>query len=98
MPPEVVKEIGTKWFGLPEYSARGELYCEDPQRFEDCDIVFRFLGLDGTEVRFRCSARDFLCSPYRHRNGGVYVSVASRHLQSKDANIFSILGQVSSWF
>ena len=95
MPPEVVKEIGTKWFGLPEDSARSELFCEDPQRFEDCDIVFRFLGLDGTTVPFRCSARDFLCSPYRRRQGGVYVSVASRRLEIEE-NAFSILGQVLS--
>ena len=93
MPPEVVKEIGTKWFGLPEDSARGELYCEDPQRFEDCDIVFRFLGLDGTEVPFRCPAKSFLCSPYRHPGGGVYASIASRHVEDREHK-FAILGQV----
>ncbi|RPD61761.1 hypothetical protein L226DRAFT_394153 [Lentinus tigrinus ALCF2SS1-7] len=99
MPPEVVEEIRTKWLGLPIDANDRSLYCEDPERFKEYDIVFEFLGLDGNEVRFRCSAKDFLCSPYRHDyDGGVYVSIGSRHVSFDDSESpHAILGQNFFW-
>ncbi|TFK82593.1 hypothetical protein K466DRAFT_295903 [Polyporus arcularius HHB13444] len=96
LPPSVFAEIRRKWLGLD--SRRRETYCEDPEWFKECDIILRFLGLDGAEVPVRISAHDFLCSPYKHGpSGSVYASIAPRPAQNNTESPHAILGQNFFW-
>ncbi len=92
LPLDVLNEIRAKWFGLVD--ERQAIYCEDRERFKECDVVFRFLGLDGAEVPFRTSAMDFLCSPYACPQGGFHASVAPRAVPDNTESPHAILGQV----
>ena len=87
-PPTVCNDIFTKWLKEPllrsvsatdpsgKKYARFEAYVPDPEVYEKYDIVFKFLGSDGTTYDFRCGAKEFLVSPYRAADG-YYVPLAA---------------------
>ncbi|KAI0719809.1 hypothetical protein C8T65DRAFT_635234 [Cerioporus squamosus] len=62
-PENVVDEIATKWLGNSLNQISG-LHCKNGHIFDQCDLVFRFVGMGGKEVDYRCTAGHFLSSPW----------------------------------
>ncbi|RPD75981.1 hypothetical protein L226DRAFT_570197 [Lentinus tigrinus ALCF2SS1-7] len=70
LPKGVLRAIWTNWFEQPLQSFPAEtnnaacLWHNDPSKFARHDIIFEFMDSRGTVFDLRCSAQDFLTSPW----------------------------------
>nr|VWO96002.1 Di/tri peptide transporter 2 [Ganoderma boninense] len=81
-PSEVIDNIVHLWLKdarTLQQSTRDSpkvIYVQQPEDYENFDIVFKFLGSDHEVVNFRCGARDFLISPYNVDGRGYFCPFA----------------------
>ncbi|RPD61684.1 hypothetical protein L227DRAFT_562687 [Lentinus tigrinus ALCF2SS1-6] len=88
-PPDVVEAIATKWLENDPSTIGTGLYCKPGHGLDKCDLVFRFVGVDGLGVDYRCNAGPFLTSPWSC-DGGVRSLVRSKQDEKKSCYILGM--------
>ncbi len=71
LPEDVIDDIWTSWFEQPQlretwphFTMESRIWHNDATKFAKHDIVFEFRDYRGTTFNLRCSAQDFLTSPW----------------------------------